>query len=472
MRTFMRRAMLGLGGLVILLVLFHLVENWRGSRAWKAWQKEQEAAGFNFDRASYAPPPIPDDENFAVAPRIAAAINGTGNLVMLPKELPYGPNLRSWQEGRKADLDALRAALKDEDLNKLLEENRVNLDDIERAAVRPGCRLNFDFAHFPEADIPGFVGFRAAAKLIQLRALVALREGHQDAAFQDVTTLLRMADHFGKPPLLLSQLLSMAVAGIALQPIWEGLATHAWTDPQVTILRGLLSRLDCLRSLNRAWNLEVAGMSASMVKLAGNAPWAWAPAPDVYSYSDGPVPYNRATTFIRQVAFPWGWILQGAVRSHRAFKEMTVDPIDGVTHRINPRRMDSALTRHAKPGRGPYSMFGVGATPALASQNLRAARLQAMVLSAAFACDLERYHRAKGAYPELLGGLDATVPADVIGGQPLRYRRTAEGGYMLYSVGWNGTDDGGRMGQGENAIQEGDWVWMIHGGTMGKAKKR
>lgn len=465
MKPFVRRTLLGLGGLFILLVFFHLVENWRGSRAWKAWQKEQEVAGFKFDRASYAPPLIPDDENFAAVPRIAAAIKGTGNLVKLPANWPDGPSMRSWQEGRTADLDVFRAVFKDGDIIKGLEEHRALFDDIEQAAARPGCRLNFDYAHFPEAEFPSFLGFRGAAKMLQLRAVLALREGRQEAAFRDVTTLLRMADHFGKQPILLSQLLGMAVAGIALQPVWEGLESHAWTETQLASLQGALTKLEFLRSLHHAWDFEAAGMSASTMKLAEKAPWAWAPAPDVYASSDGPVPHGRTTRFIRQVAFPWGWILQGAVRGQRVFRETTSDPIDRVTHRIDPRRMDAALTIHAKTGRGPYSLFGAEAAPALSSQNIRAARLQAIFANVSIACDLERYHRAKGAYPEHLADLGVSIPADVIGGGPLHYRRTAEGGYVLYSVGWNGKDDGGQVGQGEKALQEDDWVWMIHGGS-------
>ena len=39
-----------------------------------------------------------------------------------------------------------------------------------------------------------------------------------------------------------------------------------------------------------------------------------------------------------------------------------------------------------------------------------------------------------------------TIPHDIIGGQPLHYRRTEDGQFVLYSVGWNETDDGGRGG--------------------------
>jgi hypothetical protein len=36
------------------------------------------------------------------------------------------------------------------------------------------------------------------------------------------------------------------------------------------------------------------------------------------------------------------------------------------------------------------------------------------------------------------------IPHDIIGGQPLHYRRTNDAEFLLYSIGWNETDDGGQ----------------------------
>jgi hypothetical protein len=54
------------------------------------------------------------------------------------------------------------------------------------------------------------------------------------------------------------------------------------------------------------------------------------------------------------------------------------------------------------------------------------------------------------------------VPHDVINGQPLHYRRTDDGRFELYSVGWNETDDGGTLGRDRNGrldLSQGDWAW-------------
>jgi hypothetical protein len=84
------------------------------------------------------------------------------------------------------------------------------------------------------------------------------------------------------------------------------------------------------------------------------------------------------------------------------------------------------------------------------------------------ACALERYRLAHGEYPKSLGTLAPQFiekpPHDIINGQPLKYRRTEGGLFVLYSVGWNETDDGGQVAltrkDGPVDAAQGDWVWQ------------
>jgi hypothetical protein len=81
---------------------------------------------------------------------------------------------------------------------------------------------------------------------------------------------------------------------------------------------------------------------------------------------------------------------------------------------------------------------------------------------------LERFRLAQGKYPDSLDVLAPQylnpVPKDVIGGQPLHYRLTADGQFVLYSVGWNKRDDGGMVALRTGSttrpdLTQGDWVW-------------
>jgi hypothetical protein len=105
--------------------------------------------------------------------------------------------------------------------------------------------------------------------------------------------------------------------------------------------------------------------------------------------------------------------------------------------------------------------------PAVGSTVRKLAAIQVSVDLARVACALERYRLAHGEYPETLDELSpqliAKVPHDIINGQPLHYRRTDSGQFILYSVGWNETDDGGQVVLTKDGLvdrEKGDWVWQ------------
>ncbi len=74
---------------------------------------------------------------------------------------------------------------------------------------------------------------------------------------------------------------------------------------------------------------------------------------------------------------------------------------------------------------------------------------------------LEAHRIEKGTYPDaltdLVPGHLAALPVDHFDDQPLIYRRAGEG-YVLYSVGANGLDDGGTS----DDRQTGDIIFSLH----------
>jgi len=52
------------------------------------------------------------------------------------------------------------------------------------------------------------------------------------------------------------------------------------------------------------------------------------------------------------------------------------------------------------------------------------------------------------------------LPKDALTGDAYKYRRTADGQFVLYSVGWDEKDDGGMVGDSLFDEKEGDWVWQ------------
>jgi hypothetical protein len=122
----------------------------------------------------------------------------------------------------------------------------------------------------------------------------------------------------------------------------------------------------------------------------------------------------------------------------------------------------SDVTHEMKAIAWPYKFISATAIPNFTRAWQTTAHNQAMVNEAEIACALERYHHAHGEYPKTLEALVPQyiekLPHDIIGGQPLHYRRTSDGKFLLYSVGWNERDDGGTPGTLRDPSQ-GDWVW-------------
>ncbi|MGH7989832.1 MAG: hypothetical protein ACREDS_06580, partial [Limisphaerales bacterium] len=167
---------------------------------------------------------------------------------------------------------------------------------------------------------------------------------------------------------------------------------------------------------------------------------------------------------------PSGWFYQNELRLARFDTKWYLPIVDEDAKTISPakvRAADDALKleiRHRTPENILEALF----IPNWSKAAERFAYAQNSTDLARIAIALERYCLAHGEFPESLDALAPQfmekIPHDVIGGQPLHYRRTSDGQFVLYSVGWNETDDGGVVvfNQGKTPsvnISEGDWVW-------------
>jgi hypothetical protein len=85
-------------------------------------------------------------------------------------------------------------------------------------------------------------------------------------------------------------------------------------------------------------------------------------------------------------------------------------------------------------------------------------RKQALAACMAVCLAVERYRQTRGRWPESLSDLKpgelAAVPLDPFDGQPIRYRRLADG-VVVYSVGDDRTDDGGTFPVGVYELKPG-----------------
>jgi hypothetical protein len=145
-----------------------------------------------------------------------------------------------------------------------------------------------------------------------------------------------------------------------------------------------------------------------------------------------------------------------------------LDSFDSDRQIFFPRKLDSSFraVQTSFSRLNPQNFLAAIAVPNFNRACQILAHNQTLANESFIACALERYRLAYGQYPEKLDSLLPTfaqkLPSDPIEGQPFHYRRKDPDHFLLYSIGWNETDDHGtvvRNANGYPTLDQGDWLW-------------
>ncbi len=466
LKKLVRWSLFILACIVTLVALFYAEENWRGRHAWVKYRREREARGDSFEWSSIIPPPVPEDQNFAAIPLFAELFpkSVTNAVLWNAFKLPTSSSFYGgWHEGHVEDLDAWRTWFTNTDLLAALSKYDPILRQISEASERPYCRFPVRYEDTYAALLPHLSPLRNFARIYHLRALTELSAGQTDAALDDVQMCLRLADKIKDEPLLISFLVKVAMINLATQPVWEGLGAHRWNDHHLSALQASFENINQFGSFAKALRgeriLEYLMMRELIEKPAERA--------GLFKLF---VENQPAAPLLFRAA-PAGWIYQNQLRLDRFYAETMLPTMDFEHQRVSPKAASvAALQFENKIMRpGPYNFLGGLLMPAISATTSRAAWSQTTVQEVVVACALERYRLEYGQLPDTLDALVpeflARVPLDVIDGQPLRYRRISGDQFVLYSIGWNETDDGGQIAWTKDQPprqdqQQGDWVWF------------
>jgi hypothetical protein len=449
-----------LAAFITLAALLMAEENWRGGRAWQNYKREMEAKGEHFDAARLIPPTVPDDRNLAMI-RFFTNENGddigpmTGqtNQFEWPDHpahspaWPYGlsDDLIGWAKAFRGPGDDSRQAAST--VLEYLNKREPVLTELESSSQRPDCRFNIRYEAWGDqqvenAMIQQFSKIKQLIRVLSLRAEAEMVSGRSDRAVDDIGVMFRIDAGLKDEPLLISQLVRLAAMSIILQPVGEGLAEKRFSDAQLQVLQEHLRKTDLMASTVQAL------------------------------YGERDVCTNPA--FDRGQMFPRGWNRLEQLNINCAFHDMVLSRFDLPAREINPtvnHSIDQAVTNFSKGNFVSaifrHSIIAKMTVPVFSRVPQKAAFVQSEVDMAMLACALERYQKAEGHYPEELNALVprfvTVLPHDIINGEPLKYRRTDNGRFILYSVGWNEKDDGGvvalNKGKHQDVLQ-GDWVWQ------------
>ena len=464
-KTIVRRTVFVLAVLVTLVALLIAEEDWRGSRAWLNYKSAMEAKGERFDGARLIPPKVPDDENFAACEYLnhsfakSPASPGWTDLNSNLHETFDLPRRPGWPYGLSEDLALWATPYKGGVASGKLDPAQASaivldhlkvcepvLEELRVASHRPYCRFNLPYEVLSgpskekawDSTVQHLALVKGLFRVLALHAAAELATGQSGQALEDVNMMFRLENGLKEEPLLMSQLVCYASTPLLLKPVAEGLAERRWSDEQLRTLQQQLGQMDLLSSTYRVFYGER--------DLLAN-------------------PFFRGSSFIVR-----GWGHLEELNMNRAFQIALLPRINLARREVNPSvglACDLVMTNFPQ-GIASYinhSVMAAMLVPAFFRAPQHASFAQTDIDLLMVACALERYRLAEGNYPEQLAALAprfiATLPHDIINGQPLKYRLSDNGRFVLYSVGWNEKDDGGVTATNKDGGTDrlrGDWV--------------
>ena len=500
-----KRFLFGLACFATLIALAYAEEDWRGKHDWEKFKREWEAKGEIFDYAKIVPPPVPDNQNFAMRPiwieSIEAAYGSNVTWQWYGKKLtaqeqaklvdhlnmPLTQNDSDWPTNGHGNLQ--KATLTDltpwqnyyrtlaaktnlfpvapqpqtppQDVLLALSKYDPAIEELREASQLPYSRfpLYSDADHPFDTLLPHLAEFKRCAQVLELRAVAELQNAESEKALADVKLSLRLTDAMRTEPFLISHLVRIAMVQIILQPVYEGLANHQWSDAQLVELDSELAKLNFLADFELSMRGERAASIAALDYMRRSRKM---------EFGD-----DASQRIIQKINWlvPSAFFYQNELTIARLHQQYFMPMADATTATVFPARVkdldkksDQDMNRHY----WPYKIFAKMLTSALTASVKKFSYAQGAVVLARTAIALERFQIAHGNFPDSLDALApqfiSAAPRDVIDGQPLHYRKTADQNFILYSVGWNETDDGGvvvfKKGLTPDVDRDrGDWVW-------------
>jgi hypothetical protein len=448
-----RRLLIAFACLATLTAVFHTVENWRGKRTLEKVMRELESKGEELNWNALIPKPPPDDQNIFKA-----------------------TSMSEWFVRRGGKSTAQAAALSQRLVNtnfpSVITETNVAADYlrwssgfapefavIRKALERPHASIEDSYQQPFEMGIPEFVVIRNIAQTLEKRARCCFVLGKSDQALDELTFMLELRRLLeGRPLTLVSAMINVAVTGLYLDVVGDGIRSKKWSESHMTTLKQQMLQIHMTPLIPEAMRMERAAVVHSwqnsperLLRLNEKSPRSW---------KEFFKPVNLLLRFA-----PRGWFHQNQAvyMSHMTVGIEVYDSRGDVMH---PAKLRSALEDIQKMQRQyfkPFSILSMVGIPNHIKASQTAARNQTKANLTLLAVALEQYRKGHGQYPtnldQMIPQFVERIPNDIINGQPLKYRRTDDRSYILYSIGWNEKDDGGVRKSENGEYEQGDWVW-------------
>lgn len=454
-------------GPIILITLFYQVENWRGERYWQQEIQRLIAQGESIKIQDYLPKPleVPDELNAAMAPLFSASPGSpTGEKIELLNLAVFSVILPDPTTGTPLNFhDILELLPVSEDIRRPTERLSdaqdtllaltlfdSTLDQLQSAAERPYARFPVDWEDDFFDDRPFRWIFWRLGNLLVMRACARIADNQGDKALQDILLILRLAD-LVQGPALHCQYHKNRFISQAIHMAWFGIASHAWTETQLSHLLEILDH----QNLNaHALTALRAERSLSLTTFKPKLYYA--------AQSQSMCCDVTLTQFAVMRSMPQGWLRQLQVHDSQEYERIRAELLKGMSPKgclaIIPSASDDSASGTAL-SRWLSAFLSLDYRSYDIDVLRRTRRTMAEIALTKAAIALERHRLSQGSLPHTPS---SPLPLDPVTGTPLHYHRIDHSRYKLWSVADNEIDDGGQKGSGEDWEPPLDWVWLSY----------
>jgi len=348
-------------------------------------------------------------------------------------------------------------------LSEVMTRARESMDTAQASLLSGPISFELDLRAGHSMLLPHLGVLGNLARSLGARAILNLHEGASDAAWSDMLSATRLFTAWNPEPAEHSHLVRFSLVTIAYNSVWQAIQAGGWTDDQLAALQREWESADLFMGLPET----AAFTRASMLEACRQERLRPVGRP---AFTLGEVMASPQAVWYALIGY-WEALQyrrQGSYHDEKSlllyYRDREEDlrhgiqcstwiemlGIAGVTNLVPfqsryPSQLQSMInTRQLMLAWTLYS-----SAPGAESRNLlgRAAEAEARRRIVVTALALERHRLRHRSYPSALAELVPEFlkapPLDFIDGKPLRYRRTDEGHFMLYSVGTDCADDGG-----------------------------
>lgn len=351
----------------------------------------------------------------------------------LSELLPIVGNANSPERGEPMSEEMLAAC------ERYLEDNKAYLDLLHEAAAKPACRFPLNFRAGFNMVLSHLAEMRVAARHLELEAIVAAERGESEEAVGAVLAGLAVGDALRDQPILISQLVRIALNGITVAGLEHVFSRTALDDMDLQRLAEALAACEALETQEAALIGERCFGLDGFDQLTGSTALqffggSWIQSSQLAKLASGALAvfYKSTGLFERDRLAYWTMMT-------RMIEAGSVPPHE---------RLAAAQRWEAEMEEVPKTRFLTRTIfSGVASFTRGFLRDLASMRTAAAGVAVERYRLKHGALPEGLEALARecieALPRDPYNDASLLYKKL-DRGYIVYSVGCNGIDDGGQ----------------------------